>query len=130
MATCFLRVRLLEAVIEQGRKPAEPYCSINIKEAEGNGTIVQKKKTFYPEWNRCFDSHVVEGRRMQIIVNDKPETPVAEVTVELYTLAEECKEDSEAGNAVKLAVSYNTSIRNCANSHFHIIYVLTLKGEI
>lgn len=110
MATCFLRVRLLEAVIEQGKKPVEPYCAINIKEVEENGAIVQKKKTFYPDWNRCFDSHIVEGRRMQIIVNDKPETPLAEVTIELSMLAEECKEDSEAGNAVKLAVSSHTSI--------------------
>ena len=109
MATCFLRVRLLEAVIEQGNKPVEPYCAINIKEVDENGAVVQKKKTFYPDWNRCFDSHIVEGRRMQIIVNDKPETPLAEVTVELNTLAEECKEDSEAGNAVKLAVSFHTS---------------------
>ena len=109
MATSFSRIRLLEAVIKQDKKPAEPYCAINIKELEENGTVVQKKKTYYPEWNRCFDSHVVEGRRMQIIVSDKPETPIAEVTVELNTLAEECREDSVAGNAVKLAVSISTS---------------------
>lgn len=105
MASCFLRVRLLEAVLEQS-KTSELYCAINIKEVNEHGAIVQKKKTFYPEWNRCFDSHVVEGRRMQIIVNDKPETPLAEVTIELNTLAEECKDDSEVGNAVKLAVSF------------------------
>ena len=121
-ATCFLRVRLLEAVIEQGRKPAEPYCAINIKELDDDGAIVQRKKTFYPDWNRCFDSHIVEGRRMQIVVNDKPETPMAEVTVELTTLAEECKDDSELGNAVKLAVSLQKQAHciNRANSHSHV----------
>jgi len=105
MATSFLRVRLLEAIFDDGKKPSEPYCTVNIKEIDERGTVLQKKKTFYPDWNKCFDSHLLNGRRMQIIVNDKPETPLAEVTVELNMLAEECKEDSEAGNAVKLAVN-------------------------
>ncbi|XP_065910053.1 protein kinase C delta type-like [Dysidea avara] len=109
MATSFLRVRLLEAVFEDGKKPSEPYCAVNIKEIDERGAVLQKKKTFYPDWNKCFDSHLLDGRRMQVIVNDKPETPLAEVTVELNMLAEECKEDSEAGNAVKLALDMRPS---------------------
>jgi len=30
------------------------------------GTLVQKKKTIYPEWGSCFDSHLKEGRVIQV----------------------------------------------------------------
>ena len=32
--------------------------------------IVQKKPTFYPRWNTCFDCHLYEGRLIQIIVKN------------------------------------------------------------
>jgi len=107
----FLRIKLLEAIIDRG-KPNEPFCAVNIKEAvssgDGSVTLQQKKKTFYPDWDRCFDSHIHSGRRMQIIIMDRLEggstAPVAEVTVETEALAQECV-DEESGSAVKLAVS-------------------------
>ena len=73
--------------------------------------LEQKKKTFYPDWDRCFDSHLRGGRKMQIIVMDRPQpdVPLAEVTVETQALAGECLDEDE-GNAVKLAVS---SQRTC-----------------
>ena len=95
-------------------KPNNPFCSVNIKVAvqgeDGKVRLEQHKNTFYPIWNRCFDSHLKPGRRMQIIVMDRADvpgadaTPVAEVTVETQQLARECM-DEEAGNAVQLAVS-------------------------
>lgn len=104
----FVRLKLLEAIVDQ--KPSEPVCSVNIKEAitgeDGTVTFDQRKKTFCPDWDRCFDSHLKPGRRMQIIVNDKVEgviRPLAEVTVETEALASECMQE-EAGSAVKLAV--------------------------
>ena len=104
----FLRINLLEAIIDH-TKPNDPFCAVNIVEAicndDGSITMQQQKKTFYPDWNRCFDSHLRKGRKMQIIVKDRPDTPVAEVTVETEALANECV-DEEAGSAVKLAVSF------------------------
>ena len=109
----FLRIKALEAIVDH-TKPNDPFCAVNIKEAaEGeDGTIVlqQRKKTFYPQWNRCFDSHLKPGRRMQIIIMDRADvrgadvTPVAEVTVETQHLAQECMEE-ETNSALKLAVS-------------------------
>lgn len=91
--------------------PNDPFCAVNIKEAvpDGSGQIVlkQMKKTFYPEWNRCFDSHLKPDRRMQIFIMDKADVPgadvitVAEVTVETEKLADQCEDD----NAVRIAVS-------------------------
>ena len=73
----FLRVKLIEANFEEGGAvPADPFCAVKILEVQsqnddGEPQLTQKKKTFYPQWNRCFDSHLVQGRRMQVIVMDK-----------------------------------------------------------
>ena len=73
----FLRVKLIEANFEEGGAVvADPYCAVKILEVhsqndDGELQLIQKKKTFYPQWNRCFDSHLVQGRRMQVIVMDK-----------------------------------------------------------
>ena len=93
-------------------KPNNPFCAVNIKEAstdaEGVLQLQQHKKTFYPAWNKCFDSHLKAGRRLQIFIMDKADVPgadvitVAEVTVETENLADHCEDD----NAVKIAVSY------------------------
>ena len=109
----FLRIKLLEAIVDH-TKPNSPFCSVNVKEAiqgeDGKLRFEQRKKTFYPSWNRCFDSHLKPGRRMQIFVMDRADipgadaTPVAEVTVETQQLARECR-DEDAANAVQLAVS-------------------------
>ena len=95
-------------------KPGDPTCSVNVKEAVtgegGSVTFEQHKNTFFPEWARCFDSHLKPGRRMQIIVNDRIDLalrPLAEVTVETEALASECMQEEE-GSAVKLAVSRRT----------------------
>lgn len=109
----FLRIRLCEAIVDH-TKPNDPFCAVNIKEAitDGDGAVSlqQKKKTFYPVWGRCFDSHLKSGRRMQILIMDRADvpgadaTPVAEVSVETEHLAHECS-DEDQGVAVKLAVS-------------------------
>jgi len=106
----FVRIKLLEAILDH-TKPVDPVCSVNIKEAVTgpNGAIAleQRKKTFHPDWDRCFDSHLKHGRRIQIIVNERADgvlRPLAEVTVETEALANECMEE-EPSSAVKLGVS-------------------------
>lgn len=106
----FLRIKLLEAILDH-TKPVDPVCSVNIKEAvagpTGAVTLEQRKKTFHPDWDRCFDSHLKPGRRVQIIVNERADgvlRPLAEVTVEAEALANECMQE-EAASAVKLGVS-------------------------
>ena len=106
----FLRIKLLEAILDH-TKPLDPACSVNVKEAvtatDGSVALEQRKKTFHPEWDRCFDSHLKPGRRIQIIVNDRTDAglcPLAEVTVESEALANECIQE-EASSAAKLGVS-------------------------
>lgn len=119
----FLRIKLLEAVLKS--KPNEPFCAVNMKESvrqdDGSVTLEQKKKTFYPDWDHCFDSHLRPGRKMQIIVKDRRpvETPLAEVTVETEALAEECMEE-DPGNALKLAVS-DTNRQTNRRGHYAIV---------
>ena len=107
----FIRIKLLDAIMDH-TKPNNPFCAVNVKEAaaqDETGKIIlqQHKKTFYPDWNRCFDSHLKPGRRIQIYIMDRADVPgadvitVAEVTVESENLAEQCEDD----NAVKIAVS-------------------------
>jgi len=96
----FIRVKLLQ--VEQGSKKLvqdgeafEPYCAINVKEAvdnPGSGlSFIQRKKTIYPEWNKCFDAHVYDGRVVQIIVMNKPNKMLADVTIGVDVLAEKAK---------------------------------------
>lgn len=108
----FLRIKVLEALVDH-IKPNDPYCAVNVLEAianpDGSKAFKQKKKTFYPDWDRCFDSHLRHGRRMQITVMDRPgDAPLAEVTVETEALGRECEEE-DAGTAVKLALDLRPS---------------------
>lgn len=102
-SSSFLRLRLVEPRIDS-KHPAETIASVNIKEAQGN-ELVQKRKTFYPSWGRCFDAHIYPGRVIQIIVMSTQETPLAQVTVELDVLGEECMQQPDPTNAVLLEVS-------------------------
>ena len=112
MSGPFLRIKLVEVKISPTNFvfSHEPFPSVNIKEKEittsGFPNFIQKKKTFFPDWGRCFDSHIHDGRRMQIIIMDSPDKPISDVTVDLMTLAEHYRSDS-SGNAVKLALDLN-----------------------
>lgn len=102
----FVRVKLLQ--VTDLRSPTyEPCCAVNVKEAvrqdTGETKIVQKKKTFYPEWGKCFDSHVVDGRRLQIVVLDRRETILGEVAVENQAIADQCK--TMGSGVAKMSVS-------------------------
>ncbi|XP_033116575.1 protein kinase C delta type-like [Anneissia japonica] len=100
----FLRVRLMQVdkgvanVLPEGGI-FDPYCAINVKQKEktasGGYQLVQKKKTVFPEWNKCFDSHLYEGRVIQIIVMTKPNKFLAECSVPIHDLADCCNEDGE-----------------------------------
>jgi hypothetical protein len=56
--------------------------------------LVQKKPTFYPKWNTCFDCHLYKGRTIQIIVKNSLENheQIAEVTVTAESLASKAKD--------------------------------------
>lgn len=75
----FIRIKLLEAEagtevwksLEEKGSTWDPYTGVQVKEAvevPGQGIqLIQKKKTFYPDWNRCFDTHLNEGILLCII---------------------------------------------------------------
>lgn len=78
----------------------DPYCAVNVLEsvrtATGTTQLVQKKKTVYPEWNKCFDSHLYDGRQIQIIVkNKKPDIFMCEFQSTVKNLAQRCHENGE-----------------------------------
>ena len=54
--------------------------------------LIQKKKTIYPEWNSCFDAHLYEGRVIQMVVNVRPTTKIAECSVSAQSLADRCSD--------------------------------------
>ena len=80
----FIRIKLIESTagsevwkeLEAEGQTWYPFCGVHIKEAvevPGHGLqLVQKKKTIYPDWNRCFDTHLYEGKyfrdRLQILL--------------------------------------------------------------
>lgn len=66
-------------------------------------SLVQKKKTIYPEWNKCFDTHLYEGRVITIVVLQKPSGKVvADVSIGVQFLVDQCKRDSHGFSSVWL----------------------------
>lgn len=57
---------------------------------------VQKKRTIYPEWNTCFDAHLYDGRVINLVVMEKPNRFLAEITLSAKVLAEKCTDGNIA----------------------------------
>ncbi|XP_025106597.1 protein kinase C delta type-like isoform X1 [Pomacea canaliculata] len=98
----FIRVKLLQAETgPNGPALTDPFLAINIKEAvevPGRGTqLVQKKRTLYPEWNTCFDAHLNHGRVIQMVLMERPNTSLADVSIGAKILADKCAD----GNATR-----------------------------
>ena len=73
--SAFLRLRLIKAEVAPapGGARVDTFAAVSIKETEQSPqgpVIIQKKKTFYPDWGKCFDSHLVSGRRMMVNNNN------------------------------------------------------------
>lgn len=107
----FIRVKLIEvepaASWSKNPHPFESYCAVHIKEAVMSATqgisLVQKKKTIYPEWNKCFDTHLYDGRVITIVVLQKPSGRViAEVSIGVQFLVDQCKRDTHGFSSVWL----------------------------
>lgn len=105
----FIRVKLIDVEpASQWLKDPEPfasYCAVHIKEAvvtPGQGySLVQKKKTIYPEWNKCFDTHLYDGRVITIVILQKPGgNVVADVTIGVQFLVDQCKRDAHGFSSV------------------------------
>lgn len=58
--------------------------------------LVQKKRTIYPEWNTCFDAHLYDGRVINLVVMEKPNKFLAEITISARALAEKCTDGNIA----------------------------------
>ncbi|CAG2249689.1 unnamed protein product [Mytilus edulis] len=100
----FIRVKLLQ--VEKGSSMDsiapmfDPYVAVNVKESvqtPGRGIQqVQKKRTIYPEWNTCFDAHLYDGRVINLVVMEKPNRFLAEITLSAKVLAEKCTDGNIA----------------------------------
>ncbi|XP_054751177.1 protein kinase C delta type-like isoform X3 [Lytechinus pictus] len=94
----FLRVRVLQVDSKDIELPGsvlfDPFVAVNVKEsvkdANGQTQLRQKRKTAFVEWNKCFDSHLYDGRVIQIIVYNRPETYLAEANFNVNALAAMC----------------------------------------
>lgn len=98
----FIRVKLIEVErAEEWKKSPngtfDPYCAIHIKEAvqtPGQGVqLVQKKRTIYPGWNKCFDTHLYPGRVISVVVMEKPNVYRGDTTIGVQFLVDQCKKD-------------------------------------
>ncbi|CAB3406626.1 unnamed protein product [Caenorhabditis bovis] len=95
------RLKLLRAdvspdLLPAGCAPNDLQAAVNVKErvdVDGESRLVQKKKTLYPEWEKCWDTAVAEGRIIQIVLMFN-QTPVVEATMRLEDIISKCKSDS------------------------------------
>lgn len=94
----FLRVRVLQVDLDEvepsGGEKSEPYCAVNVLETvtlpSGGTQLVQRRKTVFPDWNKCFDSHLYDGRVIQVIIKNKPNKYLCEVSMKVQELAKMC----------------------------------------
>ena len=106
----FLRVKLLQAEAgeswaEIGGNSWDPFCAIRIKEAvevPGQGIqLVQKKKTIYPEWNKSFDTHVYNGRMINVAVMSRFDNKlIGDVTFGVEFLADQCRKSDSGVSSI------------------------------
>lgn len=55
--------------------------------------LVQRKPTFYPKWNTCFDCHLYPGRHINVVImNSQPNEYLGEATVVADELAAKAKD--------------------------------------
>lgn len=90
----FIRVKLIEVKPDPTWKMFDPFCAVHVKEAvmtETGITLVQKKRTIYPEWNKCFDTHNNEGRVITIVLKERPDVFLGDVTIGVQFLVDQCK---------------------------------------
>ncbi|XP_059150475.1 protein kinase C delta type-like isoform X2 [Physella acuta] len=99
--TGFIRVKLLQAEVSPGPDPEDPFLAVNVKESTeipGRGVqLVQRKKTLYPKWNSCFDAHLYDGRVIQMILMEKPNKSIAEISIGAKMLADRCNGGTTSG---------------------------------
>ncbi|PAV70399.1 hypothetical protein WR25_06435 [Diploscapter pachys] len=87
------RLKLLRAEVPAEHLPAgcslaDLVPAVNVKEKievneqTGECRLVQKKKTMFAEWERCWDTAVTEGRILQVVLMYN-NTPVVEATMRL-----------------------------------------------
>eukprot|EP00105_Crassostrea_gigas_P017579 XP_011435407.1 PREDICTED: protein kinase C delta type [Crassostrea gigas] len=114
----FIRVKLLQ--VDKGdavttSEPFDPFVAVNVKETVNSPgqkpQYVQKKRTIYPEWNTCFDAHIYEGRVINMIVNEKPNRMLAEVTISARALADKCRDGNISSTWVRPRGHCNTAYR-------------------
>ena len=59
---------------------------------------VRKKAPLTPDWHSCFDAHLYRGRMFEMIVMQRSEKKVGDVTVGAQSLSEHCKSSDDIAN--------------------------------
>ncbi|PIO63521.1 hypothetical protein TELCIR_14877 [Teladorsagia circumcincta] len=80
----------VDPAYKMARTESACRCDVNPGENKwkSESRLVQKKKTIYPEWEKCWDTAVTEGRILQIVLMYN-QTPVVEATMRLEPLVDE-----------------------------------------
>ncbi|EJD73597.1 hypothetical protein LOAG_18987, partial [Loa loa] len=56
----------------------------------GEKRLIQKRKTMYPEWDKYWDTSVVAGRVLQVVLLNGV-TPIADATMRQHDIISKCK---------------------------------------
>ena len=81
------------------QKKTRMWCKLCINYVfllAGKTQLVQKKKTICPEWNTSFDAHLYDGRVIHMIVMQRPNQLVADISISAQDLADKCKDGGVA----------------------------------
>ena len=71
----------------------------------------RKKAPLKPDWQSSFDAHLYPGRTFEMIVMQRPEQKVGEVTVTAQALSEHCKSTNDIAsvwvNTIRASETYS-----------------------
>uniref|UniRef100_A0A8C6PRD1 Protein kinase C n=1 Tax=Nothobranchius furzeri TaxID=105023 RepID=A0A8C6PRD1_NOTFU len=101
----FLRITLKDYVLGCLSVPSEtPKCAIKVKESvstERGKTLIQKKPTIYPAWKSSFDTHITEGRVIEMVLLQSTEEPLAKATLGISALTDRCRKVNSSERSQK-----------------------------
>lgn len=114
----FVRIKLMKCELENQtisiNNKLDYQAAVNIKECVMEhgirGTLIQRKKTFNPEWESTFDSHLKDGRVIQVMLMQSDKT-VGECNIGIQLLADKCRDQSVGATGTDVWLDLNPSGR-------------------
>jgi len=90
---------------------------------------VRKKAPLMPNWQSSFDSHIYPGRTFEMIVMQRPESNVGDVTISAQALSDHCKTYNDIATIWVRAVMLMLADASFTHTLCCALHCVALRGE-